>query len=245
LKTVGIIGGIAPESTIDYYRQIIARYRERKTDGTYPQIIINSIDLTKMLGFVATGDLAALTEHLLVEVHRLADADADFALFASNTPHIVFNEVAAQSPLKLISIVECTAGDVEEKGLKKVGLLGTRFTMRGGFYQKLFAARGIEVVVPDAPDQTYVHDRYMNELVHARFQNETRDGFLRVIDTMRQQAGIEGVILGGTELPLILRDVPDQGIPFFDTTKIHVQKVIAELFPGPSPRVQGEGAEGG
>lgn len=230
VKTVGIIGGIAPESTIDYYRQIIARYRERQTDGTYPHIIINSIDLTKMLALVAEGDLAALTEHLLVEVHKLADADADFALFASNTPHIVFNEVAAQSPLKLISIVESTAAAIAARGLKKVGLLGTRFTMQGGFYQKVFAARGIEVVVPDASDQTYVHDRYMNELVNARFEAETRDGLLRVIERMRQQLGIEGVILGGTELPLILRDVPDQGIPFFDTTKIHVDEIVAELL---------------
>jgi aspartate racemase len=230
MKVTGIVGGIAPESTVEYYRLIIASYREVIQDGSYPQIIINSIDLKKMLSMVEANELVRLTEYLVGEVRRLERAGADFGLMASNTPHIVFDEVRRRSHIPLLSIVEATCEAAKELGLKRLGLFGTRFTMQGRFYADVFSREAITLVVPEREGQDYIHDRYMNELALGRFLPETREGLLEVVDRMKEREGIDGVVLGGTELPLILRDVGARGIPFLDTTRIHVKAVVAELL---------------
>ena len=230
MKTVGIIGGIAPESTVEYYRLIIALYRSRIRDDSYPQIIINSIDMKRMLDLIGTNDLAGVAEFLLEELRKLAQAGADLGFVASNTPHIVFDEIQRQSPLPLVSIVEATCATAQVLGLKKVGLLGTRFTMQGQFYPKVFSKQGIALIVPDAEEQDYIHDKYMGELVNGIFLPETREGLLAIVDRLKQRAGIQGVILGGTELPLILRDTADREIPFLDTTRIHAERVVAQML---------------
>lgn len=235
MKTLGIVGGIAPESTIDYYRQIIALYREQRRDGGYPYILINSIDLKYMLDLIDSGNLAEVTEYLLAEVVKLAAAGADFALFASNTPHLVFEDIRQRSPIPLVSIVEATCEAALALGLKRVGLLGTRFTMQGGFYPKVFSAHRIEVVVPRSDEQDYVHDRYMGELVHGVYRAETREQLLTIVERLRSQAGIQGLILGGTELPLLFRDGAQAGIPMLDTTQIHVERAVAYLLAQESP----------
>ena len=234
MKTVGIVGGIAPESTIAYYRLIIAAYREQKPDGSYPSIVINSIDMTKMLDFVAADELDGLAEYLLDEVRRLARAGADFALLASNTPHIAFEEVRRQSPVPLISIVESACQEAHRLGLRRLGLFGTRFTMQGQFYPEVFSRRGITIAVPDSGDQTYIHDKYMSELVRAVFLPGTRAGLLAIVDRLKQREGIQGLILGGTELSLLLPDSRACGIPVLDTTRTHVSAVVAELLKPPS-----------
>jgi|SRR5450432_136481 aspartate racemase len=230
MKTVGIIGGIAPESTVAYYRLIVAAYREQKPDGSYPSIVINSIDMTKMLDFVGANELEKLIEYLLDEVRKLARAGADFGLLASNTPHIVFEEVRRRSPIPLISIVEVTCQAAKDLGLQKLGLFGTRFTMGGHFYPDVFSRAGITLVAPDENDQTYIHDKYMGELVKAIFLPKTRDGLLAIIDRLKERDNIQGLVLGGTELPLILRESTASGIPVLDTTQIHVRAVVAELL---------------
>jgi len=230
MRTVGIIGGIAPESTVAYYRQIVAAYRELKPDGSYPPIVINSVDMTKMLAFVGAGELDKLVDYLLSEVGKLAKAGADFGLLASNTPHIVFEEVRRQSSIPLISIVDATCQAAKTLGLKKLGLFGTRFTMQGRFYPDVFSREGIAIVVPGAENQTYIHDKYMGELVKAIFLPETRAGLLAIVDRLKEDQGIGGLILGGTELPLILRESTASGIPALDTTQIHVKAVVAELL---------------
>lgn len=230
MKTVGIIGGIGPESTIEYYRLIIAAYRKHRSGGGYPSIIINSVDMTKMLGLVTANDLESLAGYLAVQVRRLVSAGADFAVLASNTPHMVFDEVSRQSAIPLISIVESTCATALDFGLKKVGLFGARFTMEGRFYPDLFSRAGITLVVPEAGEREYIHDRYMNELVHGVFLPETRERLLSIIDLMKVRDGIEGLILGGTELPLILTNAYHNSIPLLDTTSIHVKRIVAELL---------------
>ena len=233
MKTAGIIGGIGPESTIDYYRRIIAAYREKRPDGSYPSILIDSIDLKKTIDLMAANQLAALAEFLAGEVRKLARAGADFALLAANTPHVVFDELLRQSPVPLVSIVEATCDAARSLGLKRLGLLGTRYTMQGRFYPDVFSREGIALAVPDRDEQATIHQKYMNELVNGIFLPETRERLLAIIDRLREREAIEGLILGGTELPLILRDAPDRGIPFLDTTAIHVERVVAELLsPG-------------
>lgn len=230
MKTLGIIGGIAPGSTIEYYRLIIALYREQKRDGSYPPIIINSIDLKRMLDLISAQELAGVTEYLLGEVMKLAHAGAELGLLASNTPHIVFEDIRRRSPIPLISIVEATCAATLGLGLKKVGLFGTRFTMQGRFYPAVFSRQGIALIVPNSDEQDYIHDRYMGELVHGVFRDETRERLLAIADRLKEREGIQGLILGGTELPLILRDVSDRGIPFLDTTRIHVERAVAQML---------------
>jgi len=230
MKTVGIIGGLGPESTVDYYRLIIAEYRKRIPDGSYPPIVINSIDLKKLLDLVEAGAYAALTAWLLEEVHRLERAGADFGLLASNTPHLVFDELRLHSPIPLISIVEASCETARSRGLRTLGLLGSRFTMQADFYPKVFSKAGIRLIVPQAVEQAYIHDKYMGELVKGVFLPETRQGLLQIVARLQREGGIEGVILGGTELPLILRGASFPGVPFLDTAQIHVQAVVTELL---------------
>jgi aspartate racemase len=227
--TVGIVGGIGPESTIDYYRQIIAAYRKQKADGSYPSIVINSIDAQKMLGMIAANELAGLAESLVGEVQKLAKAGVDFGVLAANTPHMVFEEIRERSPIPLISIVEATCAEANAQGLKRLGLFGTRFTMQGRFYPDVFSKEGIALVLPSEEEQTCIHEKYLGELVNGVFLPETRARLLVIADRLRDHEAIQGLILGGTELPLILKDVKDRGISFLDTTQIHVAAIVDRL----------------
>jgi len=230
MKTLGIIGGVGPESTVEYYRTIIALYRERTDDGSYPEFIINSVDLKKGLDFMDANDLTGMADYLLEEIGKLALVGANFGLISANTPHIVFDEVASKSPIPLISIVEATCAAAKARKLRRLALFGTRFTMQGTFYPKVFSREAIELVVPDATDQDYLHDKYLNELVAGKFLPETRARLLAIVDRMKANSDIDGVILAGTELPLILRDAEHNGIPFLNTTTIHCEAAVAEMF---------------
>jgi aspartate racemase len=230
MKPVGIIGGIAPESTIQYYRIMMSAYRERKRDGSYPNILINSIDMKLMLDILGANDLLRLTDFLVGEVETLATAGAEFALFASNTPHIVFDEVQQRASVRLISIVEAACDAAFGLGLKKVGLFGTRFTMQGRFYKQVFSRCGIDVVLPSHEEQDYIHSKYMGELVAGVFLPETRDELLSISNRLQKQEGIDGLILGGTELPLLFREKNERNIPFLDTTMIHAFAAVEKML---------------
>lgn len=230
VKTVGIIGGIGPESTIEYYRLIIAGHRARQPDGTYPSIIVNSVDLSRLIRWFGANDLEAVTNFLVGEIGRLARAGADFAVLAANTPHLVFDELSRRSSIPLISIVESTRDAAQTQGLKKLGLFGTRFTMQAKFYPDVFGRAGLEIIAPSEDEQTFIHEKYMNELVNGTILPETRERLLAIVDQLKQRHGIDGLILGGTELPLILRDPEHNGVPFLDTTTIHVDQIVARLL---------------
>jgi aspartate racemase len=230
VKSVGIVGGIAPDSTIEYYRQIIAAYRSHSSAGDYPSIIINSINLRRMIDLITSHDLAAVTEYVLEAIEKLARAGADFALLASNTPHLVFDDLRARSPLPLISIVEAACAEAETLRMKRVGLFGTRFTMKANFYPNVFSRAGIEIILPSEAEQDYIHSHYMDELVNGIFLPETKEKLLQIVDQLRERSQVEGIILGGTELPLILRDGAHNGVTFLDTTRIHVKRIVAELL---------------
>jgi aspartate racemase len=200
MTTLGVIGGIAPASTIEYYRMLVAAWESRTHDGSLPPVIIDSIDMQTML-----------------------------RLLASNTPHIMFAELQRRSSIPLLSIVDCAYDAAHAMGLRRVGLLGTKFTMQATFYPEAFTRRGITLVVPDEADQDYVHARYMGELVKGVYLPETRAGLVAVIERLRERSGIDGVILGGTELPLILRAVGDVDVPLLDTARIHVEAAVDRM----------------
>jgi aspartate racemase len=229
MKIVGIIGGIGPQSTIEYYSKIVSGYLGSTASGNYPQIIINSINMKKMLDMIASGQFAEVTDFLLAEVTKLKNAGADFAVLASNTPHIVFDRVAGQASLPLISIVEATRARTIDAGLSRVGLFGTKFTMQGSFYQEEFSQHGIEVLAPDEIDQSYIHEKYMGELIDGIILDETKSGLLSIIDKMKLQQNIQGLILGGTELPLIIRSDDVADVCILDTTAIHVESILKQL----------------
>jgi aspartate racemase len=230
MKTLGMIGGVGPESTIDYYNRIITLYREQKPDGSYPSFLINSINLEKGRAMVEANDWPGLTKYLVEEIQKLVKAGADFGLIAANTPHIVFDEVARESTIPLISIVEATCAAAKARGLKKLGLFGTRYTMQAKFFPNVFSKEGIALMVPEAADQDYIHEKYFDELVAGKFLPETRAGLLAIVDRLKATIDIDGVILAGTELPLILREAAHNGIPLFDTTRIHVEAAVTEML---------------
>jgi aspartate racemase len=230
MKTLGIIGGLGPESTIDYYGKIIALYRQRTGDGSYPQFIINSINLKKGLDFMDANNLPGMADYLVEEIGKLILAGATFGLISANTPHIVFDDVASRSSIPLISIVEATCTAAKAKRLKRLALFGTCYTMQATFYPKVFSREGIELLLPGPDDQTYIHDKYLNELVSGKFLPATRAGLLAIVDRLKTGSDIDGVILAGTELPLILRDSEHNGIPLLDTTEIHCEAAVTEML---------------
>jgi aspartate racemase len=230
MKTAGIIGGIAPESTIQYYRQAVVEFQRLTHENEYPPIIINSIHMTKMLSLIGQNKRIEVTDYLLNEINKLHKAGADFAVMASNTPHVVFNEIQAQSPIPLISIIQVACEAAQKLNLKKVGVLGTRFTMQGTAYPTLFSQAHIEVVAPHPNEQEFIHGIYMNELVKGILLPSTKLKLQEIIEAMLLRDNIDGIILAGTELPLILTEPSHQGIPLLDTTKLHVQRIVETII---------------
>ena len=225
MKKIGMIGGFGPESTLDYYRLIINQYRQQQGEGSLPEIIIYSMDLYDLLTLVEQKRWDDVTSFLLKGVNSLHKAGADFGIISANTPHIVYDQLKSSSPIPLISIVEETSKKAKEIGLQRVGLLGTSFTMRASFFQKVFANNNISIVAPNEKEQDFIQHKLMTEIELGQFLEETRNGLLTIVKRMVDEDLIEGVILGCTELPLILtKDEFD--IPFLNTTKIHVESAI-------------------
>jgi len=230
MKTLGVSGGLGPESTIEYYRAILAACRERHGDVSVPSVFINSIDLHKSLELVAAGQLEAVTGYLVEELERLANAGTTLGILAANTPHVVFDDVVRRSAIPLVSIVEATRDKVQTLGLKRPGLFGTGFTMRARFYPDAFAKAGLPIVTPNEEEKAFIHEKYFGELLKSVFLPKTRTRLLEIVDRMRDRDNIDGLILAGTELPLILRASEHNGIPLLDTTKIHVDRIVERLL---------------
>lgn len=224
MKRIGLIGGIGPESTLDYYRRIIRSFQERKSPD-YPEILVFSANLSELMKLMEEKRWGALTEWLLHKIEALRQAGAEFAAIGSNSPHVVFDDVKAGSPLPLLSIVEATCRKAQDLGATRLGLMGTAFTMQADFFQKPFFARGMSVVVPGPDDQQLIHRRLFTEIELGIIKDSTRQELLDVAKRMMDSDGIEALILGCTELPLILTQ-DEFGIPFLNTTAIHAEAVV-------------------
>lgn len=174
MKTIGIIGGIGPESTVDYYKEIIAAFNTRYTDLAYPEIIVYSANLNELMEIVKSKDWLRLADWLLEKIYALHRAGAAFAVIASNTPHIVFDKVKAKSPLPLLSIVEATCNKARSMRLQNVGLMGTKLTMAEDFYKQPFISKGISVVVPSDDEQQLIHHRLFSEIELGIFKDSTK-----------------------------------------------------------------------
>ena len=229
MKKIGIIGGLGPESTVDYYKEIIKAFNTKYSEYAYPEILIYSANVHELMQFVNNNNWAGLTSWLLEKINSLQLAGADFVSIASNTPHIVFDQIESESPLPLLSIVEATCRKTQELGLKNVGLIGTKLTMETDFYKKPFISKGISVVVPTEEEQNLIHHRLFSEIELGILKDSTRDELLAIAQRMVEENKIDSLILGCTELPLILKE-NKFGIPFLNTSAIHCDNIVTSCI---------------
>lgn len=231
MKKIGILGGMGPEASLEYYRQFIALAKERSPSGRYPEIVIYNLNFEDFCRPVSEGKHEQVIELLREKLNAIERAGADFAMMASNTPHLYYDQLEEETSIPILSIVQSAAEKASSRGLDKVALLGTDFTMSSDFYPEEFARHQIEVVVPDGANRKLVHDKIMNELVDGKFRESTKKRFIEVIHGLKEAEGIGGVILGCTELPLLLSE-DELGVPVLDTTRIHVEAGYERALEG-------------
>jgi len=225
MKKVGIVGGIGPASTLDYYSGIIRGVRTKQGGEDYPEIIIYSINMTKMLALVSREDRGALVTMLLTAVDALSAAGADFAVIASNTPHIVFEQVRRQSALPLISIVEATCMQAQTQKVKKAVIIGTRFTMGSGLYAEALDKYHITAVVPTESEQEAIHGMIFPKLEDGIVDQEDKQKMLGMIEELLSKHHADALVLGCTELPLMIKDRDVDAI-VLNTTQIHIDAIV-------------------
>jgi len=223
-KTIGILGGMSPESTVAYYEYITRTYTDRFGDYGYPEILIYSVSFQPYVDWPREDRWDLVAEGLSKAARTLQGAGADFILIATNTMHIVFEEVEASVSVPMLSLLDAVGDAISQRGIKTVGLLGTAFTMEKPFYRQGLAEKGIAVLVPDPADRELVNDVIYDELVVGDIRDASRDSFIRVINDLMGR-GAEGVILGCTEIPLLVRQ-GDVDVPLFDTTEIHAEAAL-------------------
>lgn len=223
-KKIGILGGLTPESTVTYYQHIVRRYQELFGNHSYPEIIIYSVSFQKFEDWMDGEDWGSVEEALLSCLESLSAAGADFAIIATNTMHIVFDELREQSPIPLISIIETTAEAIEREGVNTVGLLGTRFTMEKPFYREGLERHGIKVIVPEKVDRDYINKVVFEELSRGILRPGSRHRFLEIIEGLMRR-GAQGMVLGCTEIPLLV--TPEHtSVKLFDTATLHAEKAL-------------------
>ncbi len=223
-KKIGILGGMSPESTIEYYQYITRRYTERFGDYGYPEIIVYSVSFQPYVDWPNAERWDLVAQGLSDAAQKLQAAGADFVIIATNTMHLVFDQVQATLSVPMLSLLDAVGEAILAEEIKTVGLLGTKFTMEKPFYQDALAPRGITVLVPDADDRRYVNDVIYGELVAGQIRDESRAEFVAIIRKLAV-SGAEGVILGCTEIPLLVSEA-DAGLPLFDTTAIHAEAAL-------------------
>lgn len=230
MRKLGVIGGTGPEATVDYYQSIIAKYQGKTGNKEdLPEFLINSINMYKIFDLLENGKTEELTDYLAEAVIALEKAGADFAVLSANTAHIVFGQVQQKVGIPMISIVEETVLKAEKMELKKTALLGTKFTMENDFFQKTFKTKQKKIIVPSQQEQDFIHGKIVAELERGIVKQETKEEFLNIIAAMEEREGIEGIILGCTELPMLIKP-EDSTIPQLNTTKIHVEAIVTAML---------------
>ncbi|WP_028782178.1 aspartate/glutamate racemase family protein [Thalassobacillus devorans] len=230
MERAGIIGGLGPESTVDYYKLFIEKYQQRvNSRQKLPELYINSINMYNIFHFISENQMDELIEYVGGAAKQLESIGADFIVIAANTPHIVFEEIRKQVNVPMISIVEATYERTRELGIKNAGLLGTKFTMEHDFFKEQFWKHKEPITVPSEQQQAHLHEKIVDELENGIVKENTKEDFLRVINQMIEESGIDGLILGCTELPMILKE-GDVAIPLINTMEIHVDKMVEHMF---------------
>ncbi|NND58925.1 MAG: amino acid racemase [Gammaproteobacteria bacterium] len=225
MKKIALVGGLGPEGTLEYYRDIISGFRNDYSELGYPEMVIESLNMKPMLALADSGNWQQIAQIIAEKFEAARRGGAEFGAIAANTPHKVFDEIQATTALPLISIVTATCDAVGERGLRKAGLLGTGFTMQSDFYFKEFANAGIELVVPARSDQQYMHAKLFAEIEHGIATPETRQGFLDIVNRLIRNNDLEGVVSACTEFPLVMQ-ATDFSVDWFDTAAIHIASIV-------------------
>ena len=221
MKKIGILGGMSYESTIKYYDLILQNYYNSYNDYNYPEVLIYSLNFQKVIDYELGNDTAKYIDYLMSGINSLQNGGADFIIMAANSPHAVFDDLIQKTNLPILSIVEATAEKALEMGLNKLLLIGIKFTMQSSFYQRIFENSNMQVITPEDIEQDLIDQIIFDELVIGKFKNESKQELLNIINNYK----VDGVILGCTELPLILHK-KDTSIKLLDTIEIHVEATL-------------------
>ncbi len=226
MKKIGIVGGLGPEATIDYYKEIINAFKDESDDLNYPEIILFSVNMSEFVDLMNANEYDKAVSYLLKKIEALKNAGAEFGAISANTPHIFFDRLKERSSIPLISIVEATCAEALKRGLKRAGLFGTGITMNASFYPDVFNRQGMEVIMPDKEDKELINKIVFNEIELGIFNDESRELLIGIIDKMVKLRHIDSIILGCTEFPLILTQSIYAGVPVLNTTRIHVREIV-------------------
>ena len=230
VKRIGILGGLTPESTVPYYLHIIHRYEEMFHNHAYPEIVIFSVSFQKFDDWMEREDWESMELELAKGLRALHGAGADFAVIATNTMHNLYEKLDRWNIIPLLSLVDATAAEVVKTGIKRVGLIGTKFAMNKPYYREGLAKFGIKAVVPDEEDQAYIGKVIFEELSYGILKEESRRGYLGIMERLKEK-GAQGIILGCTEIPLLIKQEHTK-IPVFDTTSIHAEAALQHALKG-------------
>jgi len=228
MNKIGILGGLGPESTVEYYKNIIYEYKKLTNDENYPQLFINSINMTEMLSYVANNEYKKLIELLSHEIKRLELIGSDYIAIASNTPHCVIDELIQSTTVPIINIVEETCKYSKENNLKNVLLTGTMFTMKNAFYRKAFEKYNIKCIVPNDNEKEIIQNIIFPKLENGVIDIDDKNLFKKICNNIIKTNNIDGIILGCTELPLMINE-NDFDISVLNTMGIHINSILKKL----------------
>ena len=224
MKTIGIIGGITWLSTAEYYRVLNEMVNERLGGVHSAKLIVHSVDFDEIKTLTFADDWQGISSMISTIAQQLETAGADCILIGANTMHRIAADIQQAVSIPVIHIATATGRVIQQKELKKIALLGTKYTMELGFFQRELEKFGISTIIPEDADRQYIHDAIYNEMGKNIFLASTRERFISIIQAMEKQ-GAEGVILGCTEIPLLIKQT-DSAIPVFDTTQIHAAAAV-------------------
>ncbi len=225
MKTIGLIGGMSWESSLEYYRIINQTVKEKLGNSHSAKSLMLSVDFEEIKQLMLEDDWDKLRNIMVNAAIQLEKGGADFIVICTNTMHRLVEDIAENTNLPVLHIADATAQKVKEKNIRKVGLLGTKFTMEQDFYKKHLAEKhNLEVIVPNEEDRNTIHDIIFNELCLGQINKSSKREYIRIINDLKGN-GVEGVILGCTEIPLLIKQ-EDVSIPIFDTTRIHAEMAV-------------------
>jgi len=228
MKTIGLIGGMSWESTVEYYRLINEGIKDKLGGFHSAKCLLYSVDFGEIEAWMRTGQWENITKKLTDAAQRLETGGADFILICTNTMHKLFAQIQKECGIELLHIVDAAAEKIQELNIKKIGLLGTRPTMEEDFYKERLEQQGIQVIIPPEKDRETVHRIIFDELCLGKIKEESKQQYIRIIADL-SRAGAEGIVLGCTEIPLLIKQ-SDSQLPLFDTTNLHAMKAVEKAI---------------
>ena len=225
MKTIGLLGGMSWESSLEYYRILNEEVKKQMGGSHSAKCVMFSFDFQKIEDLQHKGEWNKLTEEMVEQSMNLKKAGADFIVICTNTMHIMASEIEKKTGLKVLHIAEATGKEIKKQGLNKVALFGTKYTMEGSFYKEILEKNfGVEIIIPDELDREVIHQVIYKELICGIHRKESKEQYIDIIKKMESK-GAEGVILGCTEIPQLIKQ-SDVSIPVFDTTRIHAMSAV-------------------